>query len=240
MERRGAWRSSDTASPSSRCRIVSGSIPTSCRATPPPTSSQHHVDYVEVHDDRDPVPVSASAETATTAPAGGGDAPIESPRITASFLGSEAGRAPRARGHVRSRSGISPAKPAPRRHARPELPREGDRNREKWRRAEHRRSVDTRSLASERRAHLAHAEPDDRPRDERSPHALHPARRVRRRCRHRHHPDRRHGRGVGGTRHLGERQQRGHRVRRRAARCDGTTRTPRSPRPSSPRMVAPR
>ena len=49
-----------------------------------------NVDYVEIHDDRDPVPVSANAETATTAPAGGGDAPIESVRITASFLGSEA------------------------------------------------------------------------------------------------------------------------------------------------------
>ena len=49
-----------------------------------------NIDYVEIHDDRDPVPVSANAETATTAPAGGGDAPIESVRITASFLGSEA------------------------------------------------------------------------------------------------------------------------------------------------------
>ena len=48
------------------------------------------VDYLEVHDDHDPVAVSATAEAATTAPAGGGDAPIERVRMTASFLGSEA------------------------------------------------------------------------------------------------------------------------------------------------------
>ena len=59
------------------------------------------VDYVEVHDDRDPVAVSATAEAATTAPAAGGDAPIGRLRMTASFLGSEAAAAPCARRHVR-------------------------------------------------------------------------------------------------------------------------------------------
>jgi hypothetical protein len=48
------------------------------------------VDFVEIHDDQDPVPVTTDAETATTAPDAGGDAPIQRLRITASFLGSEA------------------------------------------------------------------------------------------------------------------------------------------------------
>ena len=48
------------------------------------------VDFEEIHDDRDPVPHrGVSAEDATTAPDTGGDAPIRTLRIRASFLGSD-------------------------------------------------------------------------------------------------------------------------------------------------------
>jgi hypothetical protein len=47
------------------------------------------VHFVEIHDDQDPVPVEMSPEDATTAPDGGGDAPVRL-RFTAGFAGSDA------------------------------------------------------------------------------------------------------------------------------------------------------
>ena len=156
------------------------------------------VDYVEVHDDRDPVAVSASADAATTAPAGGGDAPIERLRMTASFLGSEAA-AHHALGVTFDPDlGIVTAdNPLPAgtliqnflvkviATARNGAERT---TAEVWTRVHVHQSVE--------RIWLTPNPMTVHQRSSRST-ALHPARGVRRRRRHRHHPDRRHGRGVG-------------------------------------------
>ena len=181
------------------------------------------VDYVEVHDDRDPVAVSASADAATTAPAGGGDAPIERLRMTASFLGSEAA-AHHALGVTFDPDlGIVTAdNPLPAgmlvqnflvkviATARNGAERS---TAEVWTRVHLHQSVEriwltpnpmtVHEMSDLHARFTLLAEFDDGVVTDIT-------------------ADRRHGRGVGGTRHVGERQRRGHRVRRRPARCDGT------------------
>ena len=93
-----------------------------------------NVDYVEIHDDRDPVPVSANAETATTR-----RPVVATPRSNrfASPPASSGAKRPGTtrRGDVRSRHRRSHRRqPSSGGHPRPELPREGDRDREKRRR----------------------------------------------------------------------------------------------------------